>query len=241
MSSAASRVAIIFGAGSNVGAALVKGFVGAGYRVATVSRSRPTTTTTTGGASSNPFNIQADLSDPAAPPAVLEQLAQAGWAFPSVVVWNAAALTPPDASDPANPFAIAEADFDRDMAVMSRSPYRAAGEAVKVWREREGDAATGRRGTFIMTGNMTPSRIFSPALTTLGAGKSAANYWVGTADAAFKEQGIRFFFADERSPGGGPVSKTNGESHAKMYLDLVEGKEDLPYYVTFMDGKPHKF
>lgn len=52
----------------------------------------------------------------------------------------------------------------------------------------------------------------------------------------------RFFFADERTKDGGPMGKTpDGESHAKVYLSLVEGKEDLPHYVTFVEGKYRKF
>lgn len=52
----------------------------------------------------------------------------------------------------------------------------------------------------------------------------------------------RFFFADERTKDGAPVGKTpGGESHAKFYLGLVQGKEDLPHYVTFVEGKYHSF
>lgn len=31
------------------------------------------------------------------------------------------------------------------------------------------------------------------------------------------------------------------ESHATMFLHLVEGKDDLPSYVTFVDGKYTEF
>lgn len=52
----------------------------------------------------------------------------------------------------------------------------------------------------------------------------------------------RFFFADERTKDGGPVGKVpNGESHAQFYLDLVEGKQDVPYYATFVEGKYRSF
>lgn len=234
MASSASRVAIIFGAGSNIGASLVKRFVGAGYRVATVSRSA--SAPNSDGGSDKTFHVQADLSDPSAAHDAFAQVTQsAGWPFPSVVVWNASSMTPPAAEDPKNPLAVPGAGFDRDVAFMVKAPYVAAGEAVRAWREAEG----ARRGTFIMTGNMAPRRIFPiPAMTMLGVGKSGANYWVGAADAALKEEGIRFFFADERGPDGGPAwSEVNGESHAEMYLELVEGKEDLPYYVTFRNGK----
>lgn len=75
-----SRVALIFGAGSNIGAGLVQGFLGAGYRVATVSRSKPATTT------KDVYPFQADLSDPKAVPDVYTQLSSAGLPFPSVVM-----------------------------------------------------------------------------------------------------------------------------------------------------------
>lgn len=102
-----SDVAVIFGVGSNLGAALAKGFVDAGYRVATVSRSSPSSA----DASSNPLHIQADLSDPAAATGVFDKVRSAGLEFPSVVVWNLASLTPPADSD--NPLSIADSDLDR--------------------------------------------------------------------------------------------------------------------------------
>lgn len=76
-----TRVALIFGVGSNVGTALVKGFLGAGYRVATVSRSKPEAAPEAGT-----YPIQADVSDPKAVPGVFAQVASAGLAFPSVVM-----------------------------------------------------------------------------------------------------------------------------------------------------------
>lgn len=179
-----SDVAVVFGVGSNIGTALAKGFVDAGYRVTTVSRSSPSSADT----SSNPFHIQADLSSAAAVSAVFDKVKSAGLEFPSVVVWNAAALTPP--SDPENPFSIADSDLDRDLNIMIKSPYVAAREAVKVWRGREGK--DGRKGTFIMTGNLLPKTIPPVAIyTSLGIGKSGANFWVGTADNVLKKTGIR--------------------------------------------------
>ncbi|KAF3760578.1 NAD(P)-binding protein [Cryphonectria parasitica EP155] len=230
-SSSSSRVALIFGTGSNVGAALVKGFLGAGYHVATVSRSKPASTPT------NVHAIQADLSDPKAVPKVFQQLTSAGLAFPSVVIWNAAAVSPP--SDPENPLEVDEDAFSRDFDLMVKSPYVAAREAVRVWKEGE---ETGRKGTFIVTGNFLPKKILPvPALVGLGIGKSGANYWVGLADVAFKAKGIRFFFADERTAEGGPVgSKPDGEGHFKIFSQLLEDDE-LPYYVTFVNGKYQEF
>ena len=54
--------------------------------------------------------------------------------------------------------------------------------------------------------------------------------------------GTRFFFAEERSAEGTPMGFTPGaESHAEMFLGLAEGSEDLPSYITFVDGKYHAF
>lgn len=175
-----SRVALIFGAGSNIGASLVKGFLGAGYRVATVSRSQPP-------ADANVHAIQADLSDPQAVPGVLAQLASAGLAFPSVMIWNAASASPPE--DPANPLEESDEGLGRDLDLMVRSPYAAAREAVRAWKQ-SGDE--GRKGTFIMTGNMLNKQILPvPTLVGSGVGKSGAYYWVALADATFREKGIR--------------------------------------------------
>lgn len=109
MATSTSDVAVIFGVGSNIGTALAKGFVDAGYRVATVSRSRPSSADT----SSNPLHIQADLSDPVAATGVFDKVRSAGLEFPSVVVWNLASLTPPPDSE--NPLSIADSDLDRDI------------------------------------------------------------------------------------------------------------------------------
>ena len=180
-----SGVAVIFGVGSNIGTALAKGFTDAGYRVATVSRS----SAPSADSSSNPLHIQADLSDPAAVPAVFEKVKSAGLEFPSVVIWNVAALTPPP--DPENPLSLADSDLDRDLNIMIKSPYVAAREAVKVWQSRE--SKDGRKGTFIMTGNQLPKKIAPVAFyTSLGIGKSGANHWVGTADNVLKKKGIRY-------------------------------------------------
>lgn len=52
----------------------------------------------------------------------------------------------------------------------------------------------------------------------------------------------RFFFADERKSNGDTVGfDVSGESHVPVYLELVNGRDDLPYYVTFAEGKVMQF
>ncbi|CAN8106148.1 unnamed protein product [Discula destructiva] len=240
-----SKTALIFGAGSNIGAGLTKGFLGAGYRVATVSR-RSNHAAPTPGDNDSVLPIQADLSDPAAVPGVYARVADAGWAFPAIVVWNAASLTRPDASDPENPLEVPLDGFDADLGLMVRSPYVAAREAVRGWRDGKVPPAGGgggeRKGTFVMTGNLLPRKIVKvPALVDVGVGKAGANYWVGLSDAIFREEGIRFFFADERKADGSNVgSKPDGDGYARLCLDLVKD-DKVPYYVTFVDGKYKEF
>lgn len=82
-----TKTALIFGAGANVGSALVKGFLGSGYRVATVSRSKHASP-----ASGDTLSLQADMSDPSAVPGVFRSVGDAGWAFPSVVMYGAEPL-----------------------------------------------------------------------------------------------------------------------------------------------------
>ncbi|KAJ4393052.1 hypothetical protein N0V93_002258 [Gnomoniopsis smithogilvyi] len=244
--SSPSPVALIFGAaieGSNVGGALTKGFLGAGYRVASVSRHA--------AEPSQPehVHIAANLAEPSSIADVFDAVSKAGWAFPAVIIWNVSSVSPPAESDPTNPFAVADADFDRDQALMVKSPYLAARKAVEVWLQDE-DAGKKRKGTFIMTGNACPRFMIPQSefpvplamITTLGIGKSGAAYFLATADEVYKEKGLRFFFADERKASGQTVGfDVSGESHVPVYLEMVTGGDDWPYYVTFAEGKYVKF
>lgn len=104
--------------------------------------------------------------------------------------WNAAALTAP--AEAGNPLEVDDESLGRDLDLMIKSPYAAAREAVRVWRAQEAAAAGGRKGTFIMTGNLLPRQILPvPGLVTLGIGKSGANSWLGLSDVTFKKEGIR--------------------------------------------------
>lgn len=190
-----SPVALIFGAaikGSNVGGALTQGFLKAGYRVASVSRHA--------AEPSQPehLHITANLADTSSVSNVFDAVSKAGWPFPTVIIWNVSAVSPPSESDPTNPFAVDDAAFDRDHALMVKSPYLAARKAVEVWLQNE-DAGKKRKGTFIMTGNACPRFVVPQSefpvplamMTTLGIGKSGAAYFLATADEVYKEKGLR--------------------------------------------------
>jgi len=178
MPSEAKPVALIFGAGVNIGAALVKEFTKAGYRVAAVSRN-----TTAADAAGADLSVSANLADPSVVPAVFARAHKEFNTFPSVIVWNAATRTP--SPDKTNIFSVPTADLNKDLAVAVTSPWAALNEAVKKWRE-------GERGVFIYTGNIMAKSVFPhPDFTTLGTSKRAASYVVEAADVAYKAKGWR--------------------------------------------------
>jgi hypothetical protein len=48
----------------------------------------------------------------------------------------------------------------------------------------------------------------------------------------------RFFYGDERTPEGGPMSPPIGaEAHSEFYLKLATEETDVPWDATFVAGK----
>ncbi|KAK6217583.1 short-chain dehydrogenase/reductase SDR [Colletotrichum tabaci] len=231
-------VVLILGAGRNIGAGVAAHFSAAGYSVAVVTRSFPTPSPSP-DPKTGYLRIRADLSDVAQ---VRDTFAQARKHFgkaPRVVVYNAAALTPPP--DAENLFSLPVEQVEADLRLMNSGAWVAAGEAVSGWTE---DAEEGAKGRFIYTGNLLNAiPLPVPLLVSLGIGKNAAWSWVSVADAVYKEKkGWRFFYADERKADGSSIGNVpDAESNGKFYVELAEGAKDLPSTVTFVDGKYQKF
>ncbi|EON69387.1 hypothetical protein W97_08647 [Coniosporium apollinis CBS 100218] len=221
-------VALILGAGGNIGSALAKKFSSAGYGIALTARR-----VTDGKTSEDYLNVKADLSDPASVPAIFDKVKKE-LGTPSVVVYNAAALTPPP--DPEDPFSLAIEDLERDLRVATISAFAAAKEAVSGFDS----LPEGTQRAFIYTGNILNTMVMPvPMVVTLGVGKSAAAYWIGTAAAAFAKKGYRFYYADQRTPEGGPVGTVvDAEAHADFYYELAsKDPSDVPWHATFVKGK----
>ena len=81
--STSSPVALIFGAGKNIGAGVAKAFSAEGYKIATVSR----TATTDPISNEGRLHIESDLSDPNDVSGVFETVRKR-LGHPSVVVYN---------------------------------------------------------------------------------------------------------------------------------------------------------
>jgi NAD(P)-dependent dehydrogenase (short-subunit alcohol dehydrogenase family) len=180
-------VALILGAGPNVGLAISSSLSTLNYRIATASRSGTNSIHPDTGI----LTLQADFTTPTNIPHLFSLVLKEFGTQPSVVVWNAAALTPPPAED--SVLSVSVEQFGKDLNVNTVSAYAAAQEAVKGWDSMAGQqhAAVGKK-TFIYTGNMLNQTVAPvPLFLTLGVGKSASAHWVGLADALYRDKGYR--------------------------------------------------
>jgi NAD(P)-dependent dehydrogenase (short-subunit alcohol dehydrogenase family) len=246
----ANRVILILGSGPKVGASVAANFASNGYKVAVASRSGTGSKTAEGY-----LSLKADLFTPASVPPLFAAIQAEFHTAPSVVVYNAAALTVPPVAD--SLFSVPAEKFDADLNINSITPYVAAQQAVGGWASLPNETPK----TFIYTGNILNRTILPRAVfLTAGAGKSAAAYWVGLADTLYGADGYRqvdsmagipnllflthltsrFFYADERHPDGAPrLDGSDGEAHAEFFAQLASHEEskDVPWEATFVKGK----
>lgn len=192
--STALPIALIFGTGKNVGAAVVKAFSAKGYKIATVSRTATVDTTDAR------LHIPADLADPESISTVFEAVRkQLG--HPSVVIYNGSFTHPQPGFitrltkigaaasfvNKEDPLELSLKDAIRDMNINTFSVLAAAKEAVKSFRELPKDAAR----TFIFTGNIMNSQAI-PALMSAGIGKSATSHLIQTSAQVYADRGYKY-------------------------------------------------
>lgn len=119
----ASLVVLILGSGPRVGAAVASTFASAGYKVAIASRKGTNAKNELGY-----FSLKADLTKPETVPLLFDEVKKEFGTAPSVVVYNAGALTPP--SDPESVFSVPAEAVTSDLNINTVSPYVAAQQAV---------------------------------------------------------------------------------------------------------------
>jgi NAD(P)-dependent dehydrogenase (short-subunit alcohol dehydrogenase family) len=184
---AANPVVFILGAGPRIGASVVERFASNGYKVAVASRSGTGTKTTKGY-----LSLKADFSKPDSIPALFNAVETEFFTFPSVIIYNAAALTSPPNKDFV--FSISAESVALDLNVNTVSPYVAAQQAVRGWET----LPKGTKTTFIYTGNiMNVSIVPMPLMLDLGMGKSASAFWIGLVDLTYSSRGFRCVFQVE--------------------------------------------
>ena len=179
---AATPIVLILGSGPRVGAAVSEAFAANGYKVAVAARKGTNSKTDEGF-----LSIKADFTQPESVAAAFDAVKAEFGASPGIVVYNAAALTPP--SDKESALSIPTAKVTSDLNVNVVSPYVAAQETIKGWETLPAQA---KKKTFIYTGNIQNEAVLPvPMMLTLGVGKAASAYWVGLADGAYSAQGYR--------------------------------------------------
>ncbi|OJJ07193.1 hypothetical protein ASPVEDRAFT_46551 [Aspergillus versicolor CBS 583.65] len=174
-------VALILGTGPRVGASVAAAFRSKGYSVATASRSGTGAKTPEGY-----LSLAVDFANPSSISALYGSVKDSLGAAPSVVVYNAAALTP--APDNDSVLSISAEKFVNDLNVNTVSPYLAAQKAVEGWATLPEDV----KKTFIYTGNPLNVQIVPmPLFLNLGVGKRASTYWIAAADELYAAKGYR--------------------------------------------------
>ncbi|KAF2501713.1 hypothetical protein BU16DRAFT_577798 [Lophium mytilinum] len=221
-------ILLVLGAGANIGAALTTKFSAAGYRIALAARSL-----SDGLSSAGHLNIKIDLTDPTAIPTAFSKVKKE-FGTPNIVIYNAANVSAPP--DPQNMFSIETETLDKDVKLMTISAYAAAKEAVAGFESLGTEQG---RKAFIYTGNILNTLIMStPYVLTLGVGKAGSAYWIGTASELYKDKGIKFYYADERTPEGASKGVgIDGPAHADFYFQLATEEVSVPWDATFVAGK----
>ncbi|RYO19477.1 hypothetical protein AA0121_g4161 [Alternaria tenuissima] len=110
-------IALILGSGPNVGTALTTSLTALNYRIATASRSGTNALHPTNGT----LSLAADFSSPSCIPSLFAAVLREYGAAPSVVIWNASALTPPPVQD--NVLSVPQDQFVDDLNVNTVSPF----------------------------------------------------------------------------------------------------------------------
>lgn len=178
---AANPVVLILGAGPRIGASVAEKFASNGYNVAVASRSRSDTKTAKGF-----LSLKADFTKPDSIPALFDAVKTEFLTSPSVIIYNAAALTNPPDKD--SVLSISAESMMLDLNVNTISPYVAAQQAVSGWKTLPKET----KKTFVYTGNITNVSIVPmPLMLDLGMGKSASAFWIGLADKMYSGQGFR--------------------------------------------------
>lgn len=187
------RIALILGAGPNIGQNVAKAFIAKGYKVAVTSR-----TANPDASSSEELVVQADLSHPEAVGEVFGKVKRT-WGVPHVVVYNGKqafhyhsfdhnrlrtgeAYVHTD-NDPKDAFEVPVDTFTKSTFINLISAYAAAREAVQEWKAM---SKSETKLTFIYTGNCANSIPLVP-LVDLSVGKAGSANFVAIAAEAYKE------------------------------------------------------
>ncbi|KAF2111046.1 putative short-chain dehydrogenase [Lophiotrema nucula] len=227
--SSAPLVAIILGAGANVGQHVSRAFAVKGYRIGLVARSLKEADST-----ADTVNISADFSDPSSIVKAFDTTRNS-LGSPSVVIYNAGAASANPANDP---LSLPLADFTHDLSINTTSAFVAAQQAVLAFEGLPEHMPK----TFIYTGNILNTTSI-PTLMSLGVGKSATARMIESAATAYQDRGFRrvFYYCDERKvDGSAAYFDIDGPAHAEFYVHLAGAASQGPWQQTFVKNVGYK-
>ncbi|PVH79947.1 NAD(P)-binding protein [Cadophora sp. DSE1049] len=217
-------VVLLLGAGANIGKAVATKFASSGFNVATAARSLED-----GQLSPGRWTFKIDLTKPNSVADLFTKVSnQVG--IPSVVIYNAAALTFP--SD-GNPLSVSVADIETSLNINTVSMYAAAQQAVAGFEKLPKSVLK----TFLYTGNIliTAPR---PLMISLGAGKAASAHVIQAAALGYSDKNYHFYYVDERKEDGSSAgTAVSGSAHADYFFGLAQQESQGPWNSTFVEGK----
>uniref|UniRef100_A0A093X9K7 3-oxoacyl-[acyl-carrier-protein] reductase FabG n=1 Tax=Talaromyces marneffei PM1 TaxID=1077442 RepID=A0A093X9K7_TALMA len=213
-----SPIALVLGAGANIGQAVGRKFTANGYKVALASRTASDTSNqeTKDGL----FHFRVDLSNPTNVKTLFEQV-QNSLGVPSVVIYNASHTVRGE-----TPFSITPEAFQETLNVITTSAFAAAQEAVRGFETLPKSSPK----SFLFTGNAL-DEIIIQGMAPAGAGKSATAHLMKAAAASetYLEKGYT---------GGLPAyNKIDGAAHADHFYELASDKNQREWKQTFVKGK----
>ena len=189
-----SPVALIFGAGANIGAGVARAFAANGYKVAVASRSSKH-----GLAKDDYLHLTCDLDDLSSVTKAFEETLQA-LGTPGVVIYNGkfphtptnqahiplASTWHKSSTSSEDPLGLKLEDLLSDMNVNTTSAYIAAQQAASSFASLPSSASK----TFIYTGNRTNIAPVPPLFSQM-LGKSAAAAMIRYLSDAYKAKGYK--------------------------------------------------
>ncbi|KAF2684786.1 NAD(P)-binding protein [Lentithecium fluviatile CBS 122367] len=221
-----TRVALILGAGPNIGSQVASAFQARGYKVALASRSADAAQNT-----DSKVHVKVDLTQPETVGAVFEEVEER-LGTPEVVIYNAAVVNVTSAENPLDPSKINVEVFSRNLAINTTSVFAAAQATITAFAKLPDSASK----TFLYTGNGLIAKS-SPRLVDLGVGKAASAHLIQVLAQTYRGKGWKFYYVDERQADGGFSMPVSGEAAAEFYPQLAEGKEQETWLQTFVKGK----
>jgi len=227
-------VALILGAGENVGKAVALKLHHEGFKVAVASRSQSDPT------EGKALPLRVDVTKEGDIISAFQEVKKSFGASPNVVIYNVGVLVRPPVAD--DPFSLPYTTYLKGIESGAGGAFVAIQQAVTAWGELDADIPK----VFIATSNIhgvTPAAPV-PMLLSLASQKRLLAYLIEAASVTrlYKDRNYRFYLPSQvGSNGGTPEGEFSGEPHAIAYWNLIQQKDQGRWDVRFIkDGSVYK-